>query len=111
MRCRWRLFLGKRSPPGGLLYLIPQRALGCSLDAADGGALRVYPAHAPRSTTEHVMDIPPDGGTLVLLDSAAVEHAVLETHRERQCVVGWFREGRSIRVPDRDEMSLRTKYW
>ena len=81
-------------------------------DAADGGALRVYPAHAPRSTTEHVMDIPPDGGTLVLLlDSAVVEHAVLETHRERQCVVGWFREGSSIRVPDRDEMSLRTKYW
>lgn len=80
-------------------------------DAADGGALRVYPAHAPRTTTEHVLDVPPDGGTLVLLDSAAVEHAVLETQRERQCVVGWFREARAIREPDRDEMSLRTKYW
>ena len=39
--------------------------------------------------------------------SSDVEHLVRETRRERQCVVGWFREQREERVPDRDVMSLR----
>ena len=49
----------------------------------------------------------------MLVDSAAVEHAVLETRKERQCVVGWFREARAVPwvEPDRDAMSLRAKYW
>ncbi|EJK48814.1 hypothetical protein THAOC_32357 [Thalassiosira oceanica] len=37
-------------------------------------------------------DIVPKGGTLVLFDSASVEHEVLPTHRERWAVVGWFLE-------------------
>mmetsp|Transcript_23865 Transcript_23865/g.40692 ORF Transcript_23865/g.40692 Transcript_23865/m.40692 type:complete len:306 (+) Transcript_23865:100-1017(+) len=37
-------------------------------------------------------DITPKGGTLVLFDSASVEHEVLPTYRERWAVVGWFLE-------------------
>ena len=37
-------------------------------------------------------DIIPKGGTLVLFDSASVEHEVLPTDRERWAVVGWFLE-------------------
>ena len=88
-------------------------------DAADGGALRVYPAYEDGrrgglgKSAQHAEDVYPDGGTLVLVDSAAVEHAVLETRKERQCVVGWFREARAVPwvEPDRDAMSLRAKYW
>ena len=36
-------------------------------------------------------DVEPEGGTLVCFYSDAVEHEVLVTHRERQCVVGWLR--------------------
>ena len=39
--------------------------------------------------------------------SSDVEHLVRETHAERQCVVGWFREYSEERVPDRDAMSTR----
>jgi len=94
--------------------------------AADGGELRIFPvstsgvnspAPASRSETlasvsasaaEHFEDISPEGGTLVLFLSAEVEHAVCVTRRERQCVVGWFREAQEGRVPDLDPMSLRT---
>eukprot|EP00966_Prymnesium_polylepis_P130904 3027469-Prymnesium_polylepis.1 len=40
--------------------------------------------------------------------SADVEHLVRETHAERQCVVGWFREYEQVDVPDLAYMSLRT---
>jgi predicted 2-oxoglutarate/Fe(II)-dependent dioxygenase YbiX len=78
-------------------------------DTASGGELRVYPAYerAHGKETPHVEDVTPEGGTLVLLMSSDVEHLVRETRRERQCVVGWFREQREERVPDRDVMSLR----
>mmetsp|Transcript_3709 Transcript_3709/g.7833 ORF Transcript_3709/g.7833 Transcript_3709/m.7833 type:complete len:215 (-) Transcript_3709:125-769(-) len=36
-------------------------------------------------------DVEPEGGTLVCFYSDSVEHEVLVTHRERQCVVGWLR--------------------
>ena len=49
-----------------------------------------------------------NGGTLVLLHSADVEHQVCETRAERQCIVGWFRELSEARIPDLDETSLRT---
>lgn len=78
-------------------------------DKASGGELRVYPAHerALGWDTAHTEDVTPEGGTLVLLMSSDVEHLVRETRRERQCVVGWFREQKFERVPDRDVMSLR----
>ena len=68
----------------------------------DGGVLRAY---LPQSKTAKkrkrntddldeqrgsIQDITPTGGTLVLFDSASVEHEVLPTHRERWAVVGWF---------------------
>lgn len=50
----------------------------------DGGALRAYPrGQQPQTAT-------PAGGTLVLFDSAATEHEVLATNRERWALVGWF---------------------
>jgi len=84
-----------------LLYLNDQ-----SWDAKkDGGVLRAYlPQRQPSQTAKKrkrdgdgpdeeggsVQDITPQGGTLVLFDSASVEHEVLPTHRERWAVVGWF---------------------
>jgi hypothetical protein len=67
----------------------------------DGGVLRAYlPAEekTPKrsssdgkgSVVSSYHDITPKGGTLVLFDSASVEHEVLPTHRERWAVVGWF---------------------
>ena len=50
----------------------------------DGGALRAYPRGQPPQTAL------PAGGTLVLFDSAAIEHEVLPTNRERWALVGWF---------------------
>ena len=51
----------------------------------------------------------PEGGTLVMMLSAEVEHLVRTTHAPRQCVVGWFREYHEERVPDLDASSLRTR--
>ena len=68
----------------------------------DGGVLRAYlPAEemTPKQSSDSdgkgsvvssYKDIIPKGGTLVLFDSASVEHEVLPTHRERWAVVGWF---------------------
>ena len=68
----------------------------------DGGVLRAYlPAEekTPKQSSDSdgkgsvvssYEDIIPKGGTLVLFDSASVEHEVLPTHRERWAVVGWF---------------------
>ena len=81
--------------------------------AADGGALRIFPAHEHDDGTDdcelggYTEDILPEGGTLVLVMSGDTEHQVMTTHAERQCVVGWFREYSEQRVPDRDPMSLR----
>lgn len=67
----------------------------------DGGVLRAYvPAEEKTrkrsssdgegSVVSSHQDITPKGGTLVLFDSASVEHEVLPTYRERWAVVGWF---------------------
>ena len=72
----------------------------------DGGVLRAYlPRQDQQSHTTkkrkrdsdkvdeegcRIQDIIPRGGTLVLFDSASVEHEVLPTYRERWAVVGWF---------------------
>ena len=98
-------------------------------DQGNGGELRVFPPLErnglsrtrrpterlqPEGVTEGVTegfteDIVPEGGTLVLLASADVEHLVRETFAQRQCVVGWFREYCEERVPDLDASSLRTR--
>lgn len=50
----------------------------------DGGRLKAYPrGQAPQS-------VAPIGGTLVLFDSAAVEHEVLAANKVRWALVGWF---------------------
>jgi Rps23 Pro-64 3,4-dihydroxylase Tpa1-like proline 4-hydroxylase len=87
-------------------------------DVQQGGALRIFPAHEHMHTmphsqspiAAHAEDVPPEGGTLVLLMSGDVEHLVRETYAERQCIVGWFSEFSSGRVPDLDSMSLRTPF-
>lgn len=58
--------------------------------AADGGALRLY-------TREGTVEVLPEGGTLVLFESARFEHEVCEAGRERLSIAGWFR--RRARVP------------
>lgn len=90
-------------------------------DQRNGGELRVFPPLARndpartrqpagrRELEDFTEDIVPEGGTLVLLASADVEHLVRETFAERQCVVGWFCEYREERVPDLDVSSLRTR--
>jgi SM-20-related protein len=81
---------------------------------ANGGALRLFPAHergwgtAESQTAPHTEDVLPEGGTLVLLMSGDVEHLVRETHAERQCVVGWFHESSCAPVLDLEPTSLRT---
>lgn len=76
---------------------------------ADGGQLRMYVGgsdksgsggeeqnanqkhgdnHPPSDYSYH--DVLPTGGTLVLFDSAAIPHEVLDTQRERLAVVGWY---------------------
>ena len=123
----WKL-LGRQASDGGSLrggrtrrvisFLI---YLNRGWDQRNGGELRVFPPLAPddpartrQPTGRHELDdftedIVPEGGTLVLLASADVEHLVRETFAERQCVVGWFREYHEERVPDLDPSSLRTR--
>lgn len=75
-------------------------------DVASGGELRVFPSGGDFE------DVLPEGGTLVLLMSRDLEHLVRETRRERQCVVGWFKEETHERTPDRDPFSLRSRdHW
>ena len=82
--------------------------------AANGGALRLFEPHergygtADSLAAPYVEDVLPEGGTLVLMMSGDVEHQVLETLIERQCIVGWFKELESQRTPDLDSTSLRT---
>lgn len=54
----------------------------------DGGELRMYLAEGDR---EHVIDVLPQGGTLVAFLSHQVPHEVLPAKRERQSLTGWFR--------------------
>lgn len=94
----------------------------------DGGALRVYgstsaavactgktvvcisPLPLPHYLDKYEFcryyaDITPTAGTLVIFDSATVQHEVRTTHRPRAAVVGWFRE--SSPSPKPDDLSHR----
>ncbi|MDY7220019.1 2OG-Fe(II) oxygenase [Denitrificimonas sp. JX-1] len=50
----------------------------------DGGELRIYLEH------EHVHEVPPQAGTLVVFMSADLAHEVLPVQRERLSITGWF---------------------
>ena len=64
----------------------------------DGGSLRIQCSGQDdddsngrsRPSSHAILDVTPHPGTLVLFDSANVSHEVLETHRSRLCVAGWF---------------------
>jgi len=64
----------------------------------DGGALRVYTIDGDGEITrtaelqkcDSFTDYAPLPGTMLLFDSRRVPHEVLETHRNRHCIVGWF---------------------
>jgi SM-20-related protein len=82
-------------------------------DHTNEGNLRIFPAYefatgapapngASTSPPLHAEDVVPEGGTLVLLMSADVEHRVRKTHENRQCIVGWFNEYCEERVPNED---------
>jgi SM-20-related protein len=62
----------------------------------DGGSLRLY----LNTEEEHssTLDVPPTSGTLVLFQSNAIPHEVLDTTRERCVVVGWY--NRPFRAAD-----------
>ena len=99
----------------------------------DGGLLRAYLPQQQQQATptaimkrkrssicsdEHdkkeedsIQDITPKGGTLVLFDSASVEHEVLQTYRERWAVVGWFlaEDTALVRSTSQDQSRRRKK--
>ena len=66
------------------------RVLSCVLylnpgwDPADGGQLRAW-------CEDSVVDVVPEGGTLVTFWSAELDHAVLPARRDRWTITGWFR--------------------
>ena len=54
----------------------------------DGGALRMY---LPEGGGERMIDVLPEGGTLVAFLSHEIAHEVLPATRERCSLTGWFR--------------------
>ena len=60
----------------------------------DGGKLRMHfdggGDAVPEGGEPNFMDISPQGGTLVLFESDAVPHEVLDTQKERIAVIGWY---------------------
>jgi len=68
------------------------RVLSCVLylnhgwAAADGGALRLYLAG------DAMLDVAPEGGTLVCFLADRFDHEVLPARRPRLSIAGWFRQ-------------------
>jgi SM-20-related protein len=62
--------------------------------AAHGGRLRVYATEL--NGTESHTDVDPIGGTMVCFMSGESEHEVLESHRPRFSLAGWFKRERQI---------------
>jgi SM-20-related protein len=60
----------------------------------DGGQLRIHldssKDELPLGQEPNYIDVEPRGGTLVLFESNAIPHEVLDTNRERMAVVGWY---------------------
>lgn len=56
-----------------------------------GGCLRLYDEQTFNdSTTERIVDIAPQAGTLVLFDSKVIEHEVLTSFANRYSITGWL---------------------
>ncbi len=72
-----------------VLYLNPE-----DWQESDGGFLRIFPKN-------NEVCILPQGGRLVLFDSATLLHEVLPTQRERWSLTGWFlrRDYRRMDLP------------
>ena len=69
------------------------------LEQARSPAAAFVPAHADE---EQVMDVNPQGGTLVLFDSVGVPHEVMPTiDRERFACSGWFHDKQQPHDPDK----------
>lgn len=60
----------------------------------DGGQLRMHfdggGDELPEGMEPNFMDVTPDGGTLVLFESDAIPHEVIDTQKERIAVIGWY---------------------
>lgn len=67
---------------------------------ADGGQLRMHfdggGDELPASVAPNFRDIGPTGGTLVLFQSDAIPHEVLDTQKERVAVIGWYNKPMSL---------------
>lgn len=72
---------------------------GGAPEAAAGSPEGLPGADSGGAGAERYVDVVPEGGTLVLMRSERVEHEVLVTRRERQCVVGWLRTVRRADGP------------
>lgn len=58
----------------------------------DGGQLRLFiPQAEGEDGGERIVDVLPEGGTLVVFLSHEIAHEVLPTKRERFSLTGWFR--------------------
>ena len=73
----------------------------------DGGKLRMHfdggGDTLPEGVAPNFRDIAPEGGTLVLFESDAVPHEVLDTQKERVAVIGWY--NRPMALKDVAEIS------
>lgn len=58
---------------------------------ADGGELRLFLPPEQQGEPERVIDVLPEGGTLVAFLSHEIPHEVRETRRGRYSLTGWFR--------------------
>lgn len=60
----------------------------------DAGQLRLHfdsgGDELPAGESPSYRDVDPDGGTLVVFQSDAIPHEVLDTQKERVAIVGWF---------------------
>lgn len=74
-----------------LLLYINDENWNCQVD---GGALRMHFDSGGDELPDHEQanyrDINPTGGTLVLFQSDAIPHEVIDTQKERMAVIGWY---------------------
>lgn len=57
----------------------------------DGGQLLMYPEHQEGQKKEPIQRVVPEMGTMVVFLSEQFPHEVLESHRQRYSLTGWFR--------------------
>jgi len=65
--------------------------LNDSWSAEDGGELLMYPEHKEGEQDELIQRVVPELGTMVVFLSEKFPHEVLESHRQRYSLTGWFR--------------------